>query len=50
MVKTIIRQTTITIMIICRGAGHHADREYRDEKVEFFVTSCQNKMEFSYII
>ena len=29
---------------------HYADREYRDEKVAFFVTSCQNKMEFSYII
>ena len=28
----------------------YADREYRDEKVAFFVTSCQNKMEFSYII
>ncbi|AFH48236.1 Large extracellular alpha-helical protein [Ignavibacterium album JCM 16511] len=29
---------------------HYADREYRDEKVAFFVTSCSNKMEFSYII
>jgi uncharacterized protein YfaS (alpha-2-macroglobulin family) len=29
---------------------HYADREYRDEKVAFFVTSCQKKMEFSYII
>ena len=29
---------------------HYADREYRDEKVAFFVTSCQSKMEFSYII
>lgn len=29
---------------------HYADREYRDEKVVFFVTSCQKKMEFSYII
>ncbi len=28
----------------------YADREYRDEKVAFFVTSCQSKMEFSYII
>ncbi len=28
----------------------YADREYRDEKVAFFVTSCQKKMEFSYII
>lgn len=29
---------------------HYADREYRDEKVAFFVTNCQKKMEFSYII
>ena len=29
---------------------HYANREYRDEKVAFFVTSCQKKMEFSYII
>ena len=29
---------------------HYADREYRDEKVAFFITSCQKKMEFSYII
>ncbi|MCX8106838.1 MAG: hypothetical protein N3D80_13305, partial [Ignavibacterium album] len=29
---------------------HYADREYRDEKVAFFVTSCSNSMEFSYII
>jgi hypothetical protein len=29
---------------------HYADREYRDEKVAFFVTSCSDKMEFSYII
>lgn len=29
---------------------HYADREYRDEKVAFFVTTCQSKMEFSYII
>jgi len=29
---------------------HYADREYRDEKVAFFVTSCSNLMEFSYII
>jgi len=29
---------------------HYVDREYRDEKVAFFVTSCQSKMEFSYII
>ena len=29
---------------------HYADREYRDEKVAFFVTYCSNKMEFSYII
>lgn len=29
---------------------HYADREYRDEKVAFFVTNCTNKMEFSYII
>lgn len=29
---------------------HYADREYRDEKVAFFVTTCQKKMEFSYII
>ncbi len=29
---------------------HYADREYRDEKVAFFVTNCSNKMEFSYII
>lgn len=29
---------------------NYADREYRDEKVAFFVTSCQTKMEFSYII
>ena len=28
----------------------YADREYRDEKIAFFVTSCQKKMEFSYII
>lgn len=29
---------------------HYADREYRDEKVAFFVTNCSSKMEFSYII
>lgn len=29
---------------------NYADREYRDEKVAFFVTNCQQKMEFSYII
>lgn len=29
---------------------HYADREYRDEKVAFFVTSCSKSMEFSYII
>lgn len=29
---------------------HYADREYRDEKVAFFVTNCSNSMEFSYII
>ncbi|HSD63044.1 MAG TPA: hypothetical protein VLB50_04570, partial [Ignavibacteriaceae bacterium] len=28
----------------------YADREYRDEKVAFFVTDCTDKMEFSYII
>jgi uncharacterized protein YfaS (alpha-2-macroglobulin family) len=28
----------------------YADREYRDERVAFFVTNCQQKMEFSYII
>ena len=25
---------------------HYADREYRDEKVAFFVTSCQSKWSF----
>lgn len=29
---------------------HFAEREYRDEKVAFFVTNSQKKMEFSYII
>ncbi|MDY0081812.1 MAG: alpha-2-macroglobulin family protein [Ignavibacteriaceae bacterium] len=29
---------------------HFAEREYRDEKVAFFVTQSQKKMEFSYII
>lgn len=29
---------------------HYADREYRDEKVAFFVTNCSNSMEFSYVI
>lgn len=29
---------------------HYADREYRDEKVAFFVTYCSTSMEFSYII
>lgn len=29
---------------------HYADREYRDEKVAVFVTTCSSKMEFSYII
>jgi uncharacterized protein YfaS (alpha-2-macroglobulin family) len=29
---------------------HYADREYRDEKVAFFVTNCNKSMEFSYII
>ncbi len=28
----------------------YADREYRDEKVAFFVTNVNDKMEFSYII
>ncbi|KAB2853129.1 MAG: hypothetical protein F9K42_00860, partial [Ignavibacterium sp.] len=29
---------------------HFAEREYRDEKVSFFVTQSQKKMEFSYIM
>lgn len=37
-------------MIICRGRWYFAEREYRDEKVAFFVTNSQKKMEFSYII
>ncbi len=28
----------------------YADREYRDEKVSFFVTNANNNMEFSYIM
>ncbi len=32
------------------GRWQYSDREYRDEKVAFFVTNCQKKMEFSYII
>ncbi len=37
-------------MIICLGAGIMPIVNIRDEKVAFFVTSSQSKMEFSYII
>lgn len=40
----------IISMIICLGRWHFAEREYRDEKVSFFVTQSQKKMEFSYIM